>query len=177
VCFCGIDRKDGAGLTPVGDHCGDVEVRDADMKARKRYQWVDADGVEVNFFGCFPQGRGGGVAVDGLSGAAWEADLTRMIPKRRTALQQNHFRSAAGVFEKYEDGCLPVSDAYCQGIVGVELARCGGAERGNQLNKSAGSHGVVLWSGCGQPVVHGVRRRGSRIGIWHRSVHHADDRR
>jgi hypothetical protein len=178
VCFCGIDWIDGAGLTPVGDDRGDVEVRDADMKARKRDQWVDADGVEANFFGCFPQGSGRRAAISRLSGAAREGDLTWMVSKGRAALQQNHFGTVAGVFEKYEDGRLPISDTCCNGIVGVELARCGGAQRGNEPNKSAGNgDGVILWSGFGQPVVHRVSRLRARIGIWHRSVHHADDRR
>jgi hypothetical protein len=64
-------------------------------------------------------------------------------------LQQNHFGTAAGVFEKYEDGSLPVSDTCCNGVVGVELARFGGAERGDEPNEWAGN----------------------------RSVHHGDDRR
>ena len=164
VCFCGVDRMDGAGLTPVGDNCGDVEVRYANMKARKGDQRVDAAGVEANFFGCFPQGSSGGIAVGGLSGAAGECYLARMVPKRVAALQQNHFGTVAGVFEKYEDGRLPVSDACRDRVVGVELARWGGAERGNESTKSAGNNGgVIVWSGCGQPVVHGVRRRGGRI--------------
>jgi len=164
VCFCGIDRIDRARLAPEGDNCGDIEARDANMKARKGDQRVDAAWVEANFFGSFPQGSDGGIAVGGLPGAAGECDLTWMVPKRVTALQQNHFGTAAGVFEKYEDGCLPVSDTCRNRVVGVELARWGGAERGNESNKSAGnSGGVILWSGCGQPVVHGVRRRGGRI--------------
>jgi hypothetical protein len=87
-----------------------------------------------------------------------------MVPKRITALQQNHFGTVAGVVEKYEDGCLPVSDTCRDRVVGVELARRGGAESSNESNKSAGnSGGVILWFRCGQPVVHGVRRRGGRI--------------
>jgi hypothetical protein len=78
VCICGIDRIDGAGLAPEGDNCGDVEVRDANMKARKGEQRVDAAGVDANFFGCFPQGSTGGIAVGGLPGAARERDLTWM---------------------------------------------------------------------------------------------------
>ena len=177
VCFCGVDRIDRAGLTPVGDNCGDIEARDANMKARKSNQRVDAAWVEANFLGSFPQGSGGGIAVDGLPGAAGKCNLTWMVPKRVTALQQNHFGTVAGVFEKYEDGCLPVSNICCNGIVGVEFARWGGAERGNESNKSAGNYGaLILRSGCGQPVIDCVRRRGARIGIGHKSVHHAGGR-
>ena len=136
------------------------------MKARKGDQRVDAAWVEANFFGCFPQGGCGGIAVGGLPGAAGECYLSWMVPKRRTALQQNHFGTVAGVVEKYEDGCLPVSDTCRNGVVGVEFARCGGAERGNESNKSAGNNGgVILWSGCGQPVVHCVRRRGGWVAM------------
>jgi len=193
VCFFRVDRMDGAGLTPVGDNCGDVEVRYANMKARKGDQRIDAAGVEANFFGCFPQGSGGGIAVGGLPGAAGECYLAWMVPERVAALQQNHFGTVAGVFEKHEDGRLPVSDTSRNRVVGVELARWGDAERGNESNKMAGNYGGVIHrSGCGQPVVHGVRRRGgrivshagrsfwvglrARIGIWHESVHHAGGR-
>ena len=138
------------------------------MKARKGEQRVDAAWVEANFFGCFPQGSGGGIAVGGLPGAARECYLSWMVPKRRAALQQNHFGAIGGVFEKYEDSCLPVSDTCRNRVVGVEFARWGGAERGNESNKSAGNSGaVILWSGRGQPVVHRVRRRGGRI-VTHR---------
>jgi hypothetical protein len=164
VCFCGVDRMNAAGLAPIGDDCGDVEARDADMAARKGDQRVDAAWVEADFFGCFPQGSGGGISVDGLPGAAGECDLTWMVPKRITALQQNDFGTIVGVFEKHEDGRLPVSDICRNRVIGVELARWGGTERGNESNKSTGNiGGVILWSGCGQPVVHGVRRRRGRI--------------
>jgi hypothetical protein len=144
VCFCGIDRIDGAGFAPVSDNCGDVEVRDANMKARKGDQRVDAAWVEANFFGCFPQGSGGGIMIGGLPGAAREGDLTWMAPKRRTALQQNHFGTVASVFDKYEDGSLPVSDMCRDRVVGVELTRWGAAERVNESNKSAGNGGGVI---------------------------------
>jgi hypothetical protein len=145
VCFCGLDRIDGAGLTPVGDNCGDIEARDTNMKAWKGDQRVDAAGVEANFFGCFPQGSGGGIAVGRLPGAAGERYLSWVVPKRITALQQNHFGTIAGVFEKYEHGRLPVSDMCRNRVVGVELARWGGAERGNESNKSPGNNrGLIL---------------------------------
>jgi hypothetical protein len=67
-----------------------------------------------------------------------------MVPKRRTALQQNHFGTVTGVFEKYEDGRLPVSETCCNRVVGVELARWDGAERGNESKKSAGNSGGVI---------------------------------
>lgn len=177
MCFCGVDRIDGAGLAPVRDNSGDIEARHANMKAWEGDQRLDAAWVEANFFGSFPQGSGGGIAVGGLPGAAGKCDLTWMVPKRVTTLQQNHFGAVVGVFEKYKDRCLPVSDMCRNRVVGVEFARRGGAERGNESNKLAGNTGgVILWSGCGQPVVHRVRRRGGRIGIWHRSVHHAGRR-
>ena len=103
--------------------------------------------------GCFPQRSGGGIAVGGLAGASGECYLSWMVPKRRTALQQNHFGTVGGVVEKYENSRLSVSDTCRNRVVGVELARCGGAERGNESNKSAGNSGcVILWSGRGQPI-------------------------
>jgi hypothetical protein len=130
-------------VSTEGDNCGHVEVRDDNIKARKGDQWVDAAWVEANFFGCFPQGGGGGIAVGGLPGAAGECYLSWMVPKRRTALQQHHFGTVAGVVEKYENSRLPVSDTCRDRVVSVELA--GGAVL-SELTSRTSRPGIVAAS-------------------------------
>ena len=174
VRFRGVDRIERAGLAPEGDNCGDVEIRDGNMKARKGDQRVDAARVR-------------GQSLRPLPARQWRRDHGRWPPGshqgRRSHLDGSEAqklrcsRTTSGPslvsWRSTRTAAWRSAIRVASRVVGVELARCARCGARQRLEQAAGNgDGVIRWSGRGQPVVHGVRRRGGRI--WHRSVHHAE---
>jgi len=118
-------------------------------KARKGDQRVDAAWVEANFFGSFPQGSGGRIAVGGLPGAAWECDLTWM-----GAEAYNCVTSGPPLVSLRSTRTAACRSSTCVATGSLVLSSPGGAVLSAVTSRTSrpGIGGVILWFGCGQPV-------------------------